>query len=541
MKSEIRDQKPEVRRQTTQSLLTSAATIFPGRAKVIPAPGKILLPFQAKWAADHSRLKLAEKSRQIGWTWATAYGLIRRKGADKAALDAWISSRDDIQARLFLEDCKHWAKLSQVICVDQGERAIDNAGHSAYVLQFANGLRLHSMSSNPDAQAGKRGDRVLDEFALHPDPRKLYAIAYPGITWGGSLEIFSTHRGSANFFADLVNEVKHKGNPKRFSFHRVTLQDALEQGFLYKLQQKLPPEDQRQDMDEAAYFDFIRAGCPDEDTFQQEFCCNPSDDQSAFLSYELIQGCEYKAGEEQKSEIRDQRSEIRSQTGAAGYLTSDLRPLTSALTSDLRPLTSDLADAKNPLYIGVDVGRDHDLTVIWVVEKAGDTSFTRRVICLQNETFDAQETELYALLSLPQVRRVCIDETGIGRQFTERAQRRFGEYRVEGVTFTGPVKEQLAYPLRSAFEDRTVRIPNDSFIRADLRAVKKETTASGNIRFAADRGKNGHADRFWALALALEAGKTSGDSGPFYVFRNTPFSRHAISFQIGRASCRERV
>ena len=46
---------------------------------------------------------------------------------------------------------------------------------------------------------------------------------------------------------------------------------------------------------------------------------------------------------------------------------------------------------------------------------------------------------------------------------------------------------------------------------------------------AADRGKNGHADRFWALALALEAGKTSGDSGPFYVFRNTPFSRHAIS------------
>jgi len=220
---------------------------------------------------DGSRLKIAEKSRQIGWTWATAYGLVRRKGLKGARLDAWISSRDEIQARLFLEDCKAFANILKTGASDFGERVIDDAGHSAYVLAMANGLRIHSMSSNPDAQAGKRGDRVLDEFALHPDPRKLYAIAYPGITWGGSLEIFSTHRGNANFFNQLVQEIKHKGNPKGFSFHRVTLEDALGQGFLHRLQSKLPTDDQRQDMDEAAYFDFIRAGCPDEETFRQEY------------------------------------------------------------------------------------------------------------------------------------------------------------------------------------------------------------------------------------------------------------------------------
>ena len=38
--------------------------------------------------------------------------------------------------------------------------------------------------------------------------------------------------------------------------------------------------------------------------------------------------------------------------------------------------------------------------------------------------------------------------------------------------------------------------------------VTCKTTASGNIRFAGERGKNGHCDRFWALALALHAGKT---------------------------------
>ena len=48
---------------------------------------------------------------------------------------------------------------------------------------------------------------MLDEFALHPDPRKLWSIAYPGITWGGTREVISTHRGSHNFFNELIREI----------------------------------------------------------------------------------------------------------------------------------------------------------------------------------------------------------------------------------------------------------------------------------------------------------------------------------------------
>jgi phage FluMu gp28-like protein len=266
-------------------------------AKIKPKRDALLLPYQEAWVKDNSRLKIGEKSRQIGWTWATAYGLVRRKSLVNAQGDAWVSSRDDLQARLFLEDSKSFAQLLNAGAKDLGEKAIDDDGHTAYVLQFANGCRAHSMSSNPDAQAGKRGDRVLDEFALHPDPRKLYSIAYPGITWGGQLELFSTHRGTRNYFNELIIEIKHKGNPKGFSLHTVTLQTALDQGFLYKLQSKLPKDDPRQAMDEAEYFNFVRAGCADEESFQEEFCCQPSDDDAAFLSYELITGCEYKPGE----------------------------------------------------------------------------------------------------------------------------------------------------------------------------------------------------------------------------------------------------
>ena len=263
-----------------------------GRAKVIP-PNTLLLPYQSRWVKDTARLKLAVKSRQIGWTWATGYGLVRRKSVKGATLDAWISSRDEIQARLFLEDCKGFGDLLHVGARDLGESVIDERGNSAFVLSLANGLRLHSMSSNPDAQAGKRGDRVLDEFALHPDPRKLYAIAYPGITWGGSMEIFSTPRGSNSFFQTLIDEIAD-GNPKHFSFHRITLEDALNQGFLAKLQKKLPPGDERQDMDEQAYFDFIKDGCSDEESFNQEYMCVAADDDGAFIEYELIDRCKIK-------------------------------------------------------------------------------------------------------------------------------------------------------------------------------------------------------------------------------------------------------
>jgi len=438
-----------------------------GKAKNIPAK-TLLLPYQKAWVEDDSRLKIAEKSRQIGWTWATAYGLVRRKALTDARLDAWISSRDDIQARLFLEDCKSFAGLLQLGASDLGERAIDDSGHSAYVLAMANGLRLHSMSSNPDAQAGKRGDRVLDEFALHPDPRKLYSIAYPGITWGGALEIFSTHRGTQNYFASLIDEIRNKGNPKNFSLHRVTLQDALDQGFLYKLQLKLPREDRRQKMDEGDYYDYIKAGCADEESFLQEYMCQPSDDNSAFITYDLLDGCKHASGADWE-------------TVGTG-----------------------------PLYLGVDIGRVHDLTVFWLVEDVGGVLMTREVRTLQNETFDAQEKVFCEMMDTLGVRRACIDNTGIGRQFAERGQTRY-KSRVEPVTFTSQVKESLAYPLKAAMEDRTFRIPDDRAIFADFRAIRKTTTSAGNIRFDGERTKAGHSDRFWAAALAKMAATTQHD------------------------------
>jgi len=436
-----------------------------GRAKIIPANRDgIFLPFQSRWIKDTSRLKLMEKSRQIGISWATAYAADERTAAQGARNDQWVSSRDDLQARLFIEDCKMWAGIMHQAARDLGEVVIDPKDRiSAYVLEFASGKRIHSMSSNPDAQAGKRGGRILDEFALHPDPRKLWAIAYPGITWGGNMELISTHRGSHNFFNQLIREAREHGNPKGISLHRVTLKDALDQGFLFKLQQMLPADDERQAMDEAEYFDFVRAGCADEESFQQEYMCNPADDDVAFLEYGLIASCEYAAG------------------------------------TDWQRIEAD----RPRLYAGIDIGRRHDLTVLWVVEQLGSVLYTRHVEALRNMRKSEQEAIIWPWIG--RCERTCIDQTGLGIGWVDDAQDRFGAHKVEGVTFTSSTKEALAYPLRGAMEDRAIFVPYNPKVRADLRQVTKQVTPAGSVRFTAERTPDGHADHFWALALAKHA------------------------------------
>ena len=447
-----------------------------GNAKILPPnPDALFLPYQEKWVLDTSRLKMMEKARQIGLSWSTAYPTVERTAKAGAKWDQWVSSRDEIQARLFLEDCKMWANVFQLAANDLGEVVIDAKKRlTSLVLSFDSGKRIYSMSSNPDAQAGKRGGRVLDEFALLGDPRQMWSIAYPGLTWGGLLEVISTHRGSRNFFNLLIREVRERGNPKRISLHRVTLQDALEQGFLYKLQQALPDDAEQQEMDEAEYFDFVKSGCADEESFQQEYMCIPGDDDAAFLEYDLIASVEYPADEQW----------------------------------ELTHVPS-FKDAKN-LYAGLDIGRKKDFTVLWVLELLGDVLYTRAVITLRNMSKPDQEKVIWPWLEV--IRRSCLDYTGLGIGWGDDAQAKFGKSRIELVTFTAKVKEAMAYPVKSKMEDKKLRIPFDPDIRADLRSVTKETTAAGNIRFTAERSEHGHADRFWALALAIEAASNAQTS-----------------------------
>jgi len=442
-------------------------------------PDALFLPYQERWIKDQSLVKLMEKSRQIGISWATAYAIVRRKGLKGCQYDSWVSSRDEIQARLFLEDCKQFADVLNVAAKDLGEQLIgDDSKQTAFVLELVK--RIHSMSSNPDAQAGKRGDRVLDEFALHKDNRKLYAIAEPGLTWGGQMELISTHRGAHNFFNELVVEAREGGNPKKISLHRVTLEDALDQGFLYKLQLKLPDGHPVLDMVESEYFDYIKSRAADEETFMQEYMCEPADDSSIFIESDLYAAAEYSPNEKWEKPLEECGS----------------------------------------LYLGVDIGRHKDLTSITVAEKEGKHLFTRFRKDLKKTKFSEQKAVIWPILALPNLKKACFDKTGLGEQMAEEAADKF-KSKVIPVHFTMQTKSEMAYGLRSCMEDRHLRIPIDPKLKKAFRAIKKETTSVGNIVFKADSGPDGHSDEFWSYGLMVKAASEQGFVPMPVTFRNS--------------------
>ena len=422
----------------------------------------LFLPYQQRWLDDASPLKIIEKSRQIGITYVDSCDSVFKAAAISGA-DVYVASRDENAAIQYLEQCKCWARALNYLAEDLGARLIHSKRDiKAYVLKFASGWCIYCLSSHPDALAGKHGHIKLDEFALHKDQLELYTVAKGCIQWGFQLSIISTHRGATCWFNQLLREIKEQGNPKRWSHHRVTLRDAVAEGLVDRINaisgaNETPTQ----------FLERIRRESVDQEHYDREYDCQPADENTAFLNHELITGCE---------------------------------------TSGCLKHFEYLEASQHPLYIGMDVARKKHLCVIDVGEKIGDVIWDRLRLEYLDKTFTEIEDDLYRILKLSNVKRCCIDATGMGIQLSERAKDRF-KWKVEPVNLSAPVKEELAYDLLRAFEDRRLRIDSDPRLRADLRGVKKLVTIAGNIRFAGDTDDS-HCDRFWAKALRQHAART---------------------------------
>jgi phage FluMu gp28-like protein len=457
------------------------------RTKPVPAlDASYFLPYQEKWMGDDSPFKLYEKSRRIGATFATSYRCVQ-KCLRRRDFTQWVSSRDILTAKEFITDyVARWVKLANVAATGLAGDVVTvvdpEKNITAYVATFPiTGSRIVSLSSTPAAFAGKGGDVLLDEVDLHLDPGTLIDMAMPCITWGGQLEAVSAYRvdGSpASVFARLCAEAK-AANPMRASLHRTTLLDAVDQGLVTAINtatgRKQTPEQ---------FITDIRARCRTESAWQSQYMCNPQDEGGSLLPYGLIAACE----------------------------------------ADAATLQSH-RDASASSYLGIDVGRKHDLTVFWLLRRIGDVLWTDSIRVLEKTPFSSQLDAAAELIRTLRVTRVCIDATGIGAMMAEQLQQRFGAYTVEQVNFTNAVKLDLGMPLLQAFQDRQIRIPTDAVIREDLHKTRKTTTASGNVRLEADSDDAGHADRFWALALAVHAAKES----------TSPFAPTVFDSPVGRS------
>jgi phage FluMu gp28-like protein len=304
-------------------------------------------------------------------------------------------------------------------------------------------VRIIGLPANPQTARGYTGDVFLDEFAMHAFDREIWAAMFPTLLrGGGELDVASTPRGCGNMFHALrENDL--------FSTSVVTLPDAIAQGLQADAQA-------------------MRDAMGDDELYRQEFLCEFLDEATAFLTYEQIARC-----------------------------------VDTSLT--LYDAPTYLSAESRDLFVGVDVGRRRDLTVVWVLARDGDVLSTVAIFELSGAPFRVQFDLLSELMSIRNVRRCCIDAGGLGMQLAEQTVERFGGHRVEPVTFTPPLKSQLAVGLRIAVETARIRIPQDERIVRDWHSLERTMTEAGHFRLAAPRREGSHADRFWAAALALHA------------------------------------
>ena len=443
-----------------------------------PLRSDYFLPYQQRWIVDESTLKLDRKSRRVGITYGTSYRAngkcLRRKNFTQ-----WVTSRDLLTAKEFVTDyIAKWAKASNVVARglngDNVQVVDELRGITAFIVEYETGCRVVSLSSTPEAFAGKGGDVLIDEADLHQDSGKVIDMAMPCITWGNQLEVVSALRvdGSPNTpFCKIITSIEQGGNPQGWSYHKTTILDAVAEGFVEKINQVTGSNHTRD-----AWLQMMHARCRNEQAWQTQYMCEPADDGGSMLTYDMIDACEV-------------------------------------------PDIGVIEDTQ-PMYLGMDIGRRHDLTVIWLLQKIGDVFWTRAVRVLEKTPFRDQLDVLSSYLEDPRIRRACIDSTGLGAMLAEEAQRRWGQYRVEAVTFTPAAKEEMAMGMLTRFQDKQVRIPTERDIREDLHKIRKVTTAAGNIRYEAERDDAGHSDRFWALALGLHAGATA--TGPVDFALPTP-------------------
>jgi len=463
----------------------------------------VLLPYQARWVADQSPVKVMEKSRRIGVSWAEAaddalYSSEKGKGEKR---NVWYIGYTKDMALEFINDCANWARAYNLAASEMEEIEIPDTKEYEGVIQekkilsyqitFASGWRITALSSRPTNLRGKQGRVVIDEAAFHDDLAGLLKAAMALLIWGGQVRIISTHFGDANEFNSLIQDIR--AGKKKYSLHRVDFDEALADG-LYKricevLKREWSPEAEvkwRQEVIDSYG-----------DDADEELFCVPSQGTGTFLTRALIETC-------LSPDIPVIRYE---QPASFAELPDHIRYAEVEEWCDevLMPLLSGIDPERNAV-VGEDFGRTGDLSVfIPLIEQQSANWHAPFHVELRNIPFQQQEQIFYYICDrLPRFRYGALDARGNGQYLAERAMQRYGASRIAQVMLTEQWYRENMYQYKSAFEDKTILLARDADVIEDHRAFKvikgvaklPETKTKGQDR------KQRHGDSGIAGALA---------------------------------------
>ena len=124
--------------------------------------------------------------------------------------------------------------------------------------------------------------------------------------------------------------------------------------------------------------------------------------------------------------------------------------------------------------MGGDFGRSGDLSVFWpVTEQADLTLATPFTVELRNCPYRTQQHILFHIIdSLPRFSGLALDARGNGSALAEFARQEYGPEQVEEVMISESWYRETMPKLKSRIEDKTVVLPKNADVLADLRSLR---------------------------------------------------------------------
>lgn len=448
--------------------LKSESGFLAGFGRVDGQPLK-LEPYQVSLLENRSRFRWVTKSRQVGYSFAFALEALARCHVRPSHTAVLISyNQEDSKEKILIARQLH----ESLPLAYQKRIKHDSKTELTFESNGPKKAESRILSAPSKAPRGKSADVYLDEFAHYGNDREVYTGSTALILHNrGQLTGASTPLGRRGVFWEIATEEFRK-------YPRYTRQVVpwwLSRFFCsdVKLAAELAP-----------YLETVervkRFGTPDMidqldaltvDDFKQEFECEFVDASYSYFTYDLLLPC---------------------------------TDIDHAMYADF----AELPEPSGRIVAGFDVGRTRDRSELAVFEQQGSRYHARVFRSYQNVPFAEQEAELRELLEALPVARLSIDNSGLGMHLAENLAADYPQVSPE--TFTNEAKERWATNFKILLQKRNVALPGDRELIGQAHSIKRKVLPSGRVSFDSEKGRGGHADRFWAVALACQKERSTG-------------------------------
>lgn len=467
-------------------------------------PNELLLGYQKRWIADENQLKIAEKSRRTGLTWAEAADdvLIASRNKSDGGSDVFYIGSNKEMAREFIDACAMWASKFNSASGQIQEELFEDEDKDilTYVIYFASGFKIKALSSNPKNLRGMQGVVCIDEAAFHEKLAEVLKAALALTMWGAKVRLISTHNGVDNLFNQLIQD--SRAGRKSYSIHTITLDDACREG-LYQRICQVSKRPWSEELEEEWKSGLLRETATEEDALK-EYYCVPKRSSGGYLPRPLVD----RATDKNKVILRfecDARfmewTEEEREILTLEWLLNEVLPELENLNKDYRH------------SFGVDFARSGDLSVFAVVATLPNTARNVEITLeIRNCPYNQQrQIMLFVLSKLPRFIGSAFDATGNGGYLAEAALIRYGSSMVETVQLNDKWYREWMPKYKALYESDLIRIPQNEEIILDQGHI---VVINGVPKIDKNRtqGKSGkrHGDSAVAYCMAVRASYMTG-------------------------------